>query len=292
MELDKDTLKHWWLQTTGETHYKSALDGLIKKEGVTYDKLRKLTRELVVDKVITKVHTKKDGIYRLIDQADEEMMWWEGDDIDESKANLLLPFGLHQAVYIPRPALVTISGDTNAGKTAVADVILNYNQDRFEECKLLMTEGLDLLKDRMKHAQPRCPVPPLFKTFKKINHFEDDVLPDGLTIIDYLRPPNSESLMSIGAPLEAIASKLNTGIAVVCMQKPRGERGEAFGGIVTQWDAALAMSIHTTSVKLESYLKLNKIKKSLMPDRDLYKLKVRFLIKHGIQLEQIEKIYE
>lgn len=294
MELTKDLLESWWLQTTGEAHYKSALDGLVKKDLAAFDKLRKWTFELVADKVITKVRTKKDGIYRLVDKADEEILWWKEDDLDDSKVNLMLPFGLHKAVYIPRPALITIDGDTNAGKTAIADVILNINQEKFDDILLLVTEGLDLFKDRMMNAIPKCPIPPKFRTFRKMKNFEDDVLQDGLTIIDYLRPPDPQSLMSIATPLEAIASVVNkgTGIAVICMQKPRGERGEAFGGIITQWDAALSMSIHSTETKFVSYLKLNKIKKPLIIDRDLYKLRIRFKISHGIQLTELEKVYE
>ncbi|KKN78487.1 hypothetical protein LCGC14_0350190 [marine sediment metagenome] len=295
MDLTKEALRAWWIQTTGENHYKAALDGDFKvKDTFFYDKLRKLTFELVADKVITKVRTKKDGIYRLVDKADEEIMWWEGEGIDDSKVNLLLPFGLHKAVYVPRPALILISGDTNAGKTAIANQILNINQEKFDDILLLMTEGLDMVKGRMMNAIPKCPMPPKFRTFRKMNHFEDDVLPNGLTVVDYLRPPNPTSLMSIGEPLEAIAGVLNkgTGIAVVCLQKPRGERGEAFGGIITQWDASLAMSIHTTDTNFVSYLKLNKIKKPLMLDKDLYKLKIRFKISHGIQLTELEKVYE
>ena len=294
MDLSKEMLKRWWLQTTGEAHYKTALDGFKVKEAATYDKLRKWTFELVADQVITKVHTKKDGIYRKVDKADEEILWWEGGDLDDSKVNLLLPFGLHKAVYIPRPALILISGDTNAGKTAIANVILNINQEKFDDVLLLVTEGLDLLKDRMMNAVPKCPIPPKFTTMRKMKNFEDDVLRDGLTFIDYLRPPDPQSLMSIATPLEAIASVINqgTGIAVVCCQKPRGERGEAFGGIITQWDAALAISVHSTSTKFESYLKLNKIKKPLILDKDLYKLKVRFRIDYAIRLTELEKVYE
>ena len=60
MELEKETLKRWWLQTTGEAHYKSALDGLVKKDADAYNKLRKHTFELVADGVLVKVNTKKE----------------------------------------------------------------------------------------------------------------------------------------------------------------------------------------------------------------------------------------
>ena len=299
MELTKETLRHWWLTTTGETHFTNVLGGLWKREPVeklapTYNQIKNWTKALADEKVIAKAGGKRDGIYRLVDKAEEEMMWWLGEDIDDSKVNLILPFGLHKAVYIPRPAFITISGDTNAGKSAIADWILNVNQDRFDECKILMTEGLEMFKDRMMHAQPRCPIPPHFQTYVKASHFEDDILTNGLTVLDYVRPPKADALMSIGTPLEAIAGVVHkgTGIVVVCMQKPRGERGEAFGGVVTEWDAALSMSIHSTTERFVSYLKLNKIKKHLKTDVDLYKLKVRFRITHGIQLTELEKVYE
>ena len=299
MELTKETLRHWWLTTTGETHFTNVLGGLWKREPVeklatTYNQIKNWTHDLAQEKVIVKAGGKRDGIYRLVDKAEEEIIWWEGDELDDSKVNLILPFGLHKAVYIPRPAVVTIAGDTNAGKSAVADWILNVNQDKFDEPKILLSEDLELFKDKMKHAKPRCPIPPMFKTFMKDDHFEDDVLIDGLTVIDYLVPPNPESLMSILTPLKAIKDIVSkgTGIAVVCMQKPKGERTEAFGGIGTKWNAALSMSVHSTDERFVSYLKLNKIKKHLKTDVDLYKLKVRFRITHGIQLEELSKVYE
>lgn len=293
LELNKEVIKDWCAQTTGEFHYKAVLDGKYEKTKITFDRLRKAIRDLVQDGILAKAHSKKDGYYRLMDKADEEVLWWEGEDLDDNHVNLLLPFGLHKACYIPRPALIIISGDTNAGKSAIIDNILNLNLEKFDEIKVLKSEGLDLFRDKMKnYAVPKCPIPPPFKTFKKQKNFEDDVLPDGLTLVDYLRPPNPESLMSIGAPLEAMVAKLDTGILAVTIQKPRGERGEGFGGIVTQWDASLSISIHSTSERYVSYLKLNKIKKPLILDRDLYHLKIRFRMRHGIQLEELEKVYE
>ena len=281
MELDKEAVRNWWAQTTGEEHYTKALFGKYEKTQKTFNRLRKATHDLVSDGFLVRSHNKKDGYYRLVEVADSEIMWWEGEPLDDSKVNLILPFGLHKAVWVPKPALITVAGDWNAGKTAIVDYILNVNLEKFDEKKLLMTEGIELLQDRMLHALPKCPIPPPFQTFKKTEHFEDDVLPDGLTIIDYLRPPNSESLMSIGEPLKAIASKLKTGIAVVALQKPPGDRGDAYGGAVTQWDTVLSMSLHKTGVRFESYLKLQKIKKFLMPDKDLYSMKIRFKIAHG-----------
>jgi len=261
-----------------------------------FDKLRYIVHTLKSQGVITSSHNKKDGYYRLVQHADEEVMWWEGPDIDDSKVNLWLPFGLSKAVYISRPGLVVVAGDTNAGKTAFLLNTLYLSTLKEKNFRnnalLLMTEGLDLLKGRMnKLYKGIVPTPPPFRTFRKLNNFEDDVLPDGLTVIDYLRPPSSESLMSVGDKLTAIYSKLNTGIVVVAMQKPKGERGEAFGGIITQWDANLALSIHSNWGG-KPYVKLNKIKKPLILDKDLSALKISFRIEQGIIFTEEEKVYE
>ena len=295
MELTKELVKNWWLQTTGEAHYKASMDGLVGKSDKAYTKLRGYIKELVADDVLVHAHSKKDGYYRLKDVADEEVNWWDK-DLDVSEVNLMLPFGLQKAVYIPRPGIVIIAGDTNAGKSAIANYILNINQELWGDrgMKVLISEAMEMFADRMKHAHPKCPIPPKFKTFKKMSHFEDDILKDGFTLIDYLRLPNPDSPMSIGVPLAAIADVINkgTGIVVVCLQKPRGERGEAYGGIISQWDSSLAISIHSTDTRFESYLKLNKIKKSLITDKNLYDLKIRFKIDHGIKLTELSKDYE
>jgi len=293
-ELTKALVGNWCSQTTGEFHYKSILDGQINKD--SFGKLRKQVFELVQDGVIVRAHNKRDGYYRLADKADEELMWWEGDDIDDKKVNLWLPFGLSKAVYISRPAIVTVSGDTNAGKSAVVLNILHMSTLKESNFKnnavLLMSEGMDLLKGKMsKLYNNGIPNPPPFKTFRKVSNFEDDVLPNGLTVIDYLRPPNSESLMSIGTKLEAIYSKLDTGIAVVAMQKPRGEKPEAYGGIITQWDANLAISVYS-NFGGNPYIKLSKIKKPILLDRNLYELKIGFEIHGGIVLKNEVKEYE
>ena len=303
MELTKETLRQWWLTTTGETHFTNVLGGLWKREPVeklatTYNQIKNWTHDLAQEKVIVKAGGKRDGIYRLVDKAEEEMMWWLGEDIEDSAVNLRLPFGLHKACYVGRPAVILVSGDSNAGKTAIVDNIINLNLDKFppiagvNNIKLLMTEGLDLHKGRMMNAIPKMPIPPPFSTFRKVKNFEDDVLPNGLTAIDFLKPPNPESLMSIGTPIGAISSKVDTGIVVIAIQKPRGERSEGFGKEITMWDSTLYMSIHSTETPYESYLKLAKIKKPLIFDRNLYKLKIRFRIDLGIRLIELEKVYE
>ena len=297
MELTKETLRQWWLTTTGETHFTNVLGGLWKREPVeklatTYNQIKNWTHDLAQEKVIVKAGGKRDGIYRLVDKAEEEILWWLGDDIDDSQANLLMPFGLHKAVYISRPALVIVSGDTNAGKTALVLNILNLNIEKYKDnALLLVTEGQDLLRGRFKNIHPPIPTPPGFKTFRKTRNFEDDILPDGLTIVDWLRPPNAEAVMSIGGKLEAIFSKLKTGIAVVAIQKPKGDRSEGFGGVITQWDSNLYMSIHGNGYT-DSYLKLAKIKKPLIFDKNLYNLKIKFRIEKGIRLIELEKVYE
>jgi len=298
LELTKEIVRGWWLTTTGEDHFTRVLGGYYKRDATTYNKIKSWTHELVEERVITKSGGKRDGMYRLVDKADEEIMWWLGEDIADNQVNLALPFGLHKACYVGRPAVVLVSGDTNAGKTAIVDNIINYNLSRFppvngeKNIKLLITEGLDLHKGRMMNILPKMPIPPPYSTFRKQKNFEDDVLPNGLTVIDYLRPPNPESLMSIGAPLEAIASRVDTGIVVIAIQKPKGERSEGFGKEITAWDSTLYMSIHSTDTPFVSYLKLLKVKKPLIFDRNLYQLKIKFKMDMGIRLTELEKVYE
>jgi len=300
MDLTKEIIKNWWLTTTGEAHFTAVMGGLWKREAPTYNKIKNWTHELAEERVIVKSGGKRDGIYRLMDRAEEEVMWWLGADIEDSQVNLRLPFNLHKACYVSRPALILISGDTNAGKTALIDNIINLNLDKFppvngeKNIKLLIREGLDLHKERMMNMIPRMTIPPPYSTFRKTSNFEDDILQDGLTFVDYLRPPNPDSLMSIGAPLEAIAARISagTGIAVVAIQKPPGARSEGFGGIITAWDSTLYMSLHKTDTPFVSYLKLLKIKKPLIFDRNLYQLKIRFRMDLGIRLTELEKVYE
>ena len=302
--VDKDTIRQRVLETSGEFHYKSLVDGG-KLSASSYGNLRRIMHALCEENVLSRT-SKRDGIYRLKDEATTPIEWWRAPS-EVADDGLVLPFGLHSFFGTSAGEVVIIAGEPNSGKTALLLNILIANLDRFPESVLLMSEGVSDLNRRLtsmtgENGQPAVEIPPKFRTYRKLTNFEDNILPDGLSIVDYLRPPSTDisSLMGIGDSLLRIRERLSTGIAVVGLQKPAGKDREfGYGGLVTAFEPTLYISVHNYErdglplrSQFESYLTFPKIKRPLVFGENLFKMRVEFSIERGINLHEKAKVYD
>lgn len=281
-ELSQKLVENW-ISTiaTGTFHYSKVLDGQVASS--LYPHLRVILSRCIDKGVAVKVNG-RDGFYRPIDRGSEEIVWWESDG---EESNLRLPLGLNKYCRIYKPALLVIAGEWNAGKTALVLNIINHNLELWKNnIYLWVSEGAEMLKNKFSELTPPIPIPPTFVTKRKMSHFEDEIKPDALNVIDYLRADMSQAY-AVSNQLLAIHEKLRTGIAVVAMQKPRGEGRElAFGGDSTAFEPTLYVSIY------KGYLKFTKIKVPKMLDFDPYKLKIEFKIRNGVNLVDIHEVIE
>jgi len=280
-QITQQQIEEWVLtQATGSFHYTKVLDGIIKQN--LYPQLRVVMHRLK-DKGIAYPVNGKDGWWRPADNRLEEIHWWNSEG--EVGENLVLPLGLNKYCYIPRPSLIVVAGAYNKGKTAFCINLVNLNLEKWEnKLVFFVSEGLEMIGAKFKNLNAYIPIPPPFNTYRRTENFSDVIEPDSLNVIDYLRVEMEQSYAVVDK-LFAIYNKLNTGIAVVAMQKPPGVRKLAFGGAGTAFEPTLYIAIDET-------LSFEKVKVPKILDRDPYHLKIQFKIAKGVNFYDINEVYE
>ena len=272
-------------QATGTFHYTKVLDGQIPPK--LYNKLRAIMHKCKLKGIAYPVPSKGDGWWRPADNSLDELQWWDSEEIE--KDNLLLPLTINNYCIIPRPSLVVISGKYNAGKSAFCLNTVALNVPKWGGyLDLYVSEGAELIKPKL--AKLGITEAPAFRTYRRTENFADVINPDNLSVIDYLRV-NMEQSYAVTEKLFEIFNKLKTGIAVVAMQKPPGERKLAFGGAGTAFEPSLYVGMESNGSNT-GWIGFEKIK---IPRQyggvDPYKVKIEYRIDSGATFYDIhEKI--
>ena len=151
---------------------------------------------------------------------------------------------------------------------------------------LYVSEGMEKLKQ--KFTALGVEGIPAFKTYHRTQNFADVIQPDNLSIIDWLRVDMTQAY-AVSEKLFEIYNKLTTGIAVVAMQKPPGERKLAFGGAATAFEPALYIAMESNGAHT-GWVGFEKIK---IPTGyggwDWSAMKVYYRIEQGVTFCDIEE---
>ncbi len=282
-EVTQAQIEQWISeQATGTFHYTKVMDGTIDK--VDYSKIRVILRRCK-EKGIAYPVGGKDGYWRPADNSLEELQWWDSEEIKND--NIQLPLGINNYCIIPRPSLIIIAGKYNAGKSAFCLNTVALNQEKWGGyLDFYVSEGAEMIKP--KFAKLGITEAPAFRTYRRTENFADVINPDNLSVIDYLRV-NMEQSYAIGEKLFEIFNKLKTGIAVVAMQKPPGERKLAFGGASTAFEPSLYLGMESTGSN-SGWLGFEKIKIVRgYGGIDPYSVKIEYRIKSGVEFYDIKE---
>ena len=282
-ELTQHAVEDWVVnQATGKFHYTKVLDGWVKKE--SYPKLRSMMHRCK-EKGIAFPMDGKDGWWRPADMSLEEICWWNGNGVMGD--SILFPLGINKYCYIPLPSLIIVAGKYNAGKTALCINIVNLNLEKWaDKLDFYVSEGAEMMRAKFKSLNAYIPKPPPFKMYRKTENFADVIVPNHLSVVDYLRV-DMDRPYAIGSALFAIFNKLgDDGAAVVAMQKPPGDRKLAFGGASTAFEPTLYVGMD------KDVLGFEKIKVPKIVDIDPYALKIQFKIKNGVNFVDIHEVVE
>ena len=169
------------------------------------------------------------GEYRIISH-EHEVQDWKNASIES--VNLVLPFGMHEAIRIVPGSILMFSGVTNTGKTSFGMNIARWNCK--EEVRYLTSEiEKDEFKGRVSNYCREHNESMDDWNVELIAKFTPGVLPDlinpdGLNIIDYLEPPAGD-FTQIGPLITEIHHVLKSGIAVIAIQKKTGDEYGAGG---------------------------------------------------------------
>ncbi len=285
-EITQLQIEQWIAeQATGTFHYTKIMDGTIDKK--FYPQIRVILQRCKAKGIAYPIGG-KDGWWRPADNSLEELQWWDSKEIKED--NLLMPLNVNNYCIIPRPSLVIIAGKYNAGKSAFCINTVALNRQRWGgHLDFFVSEGAELINPKFAKLGITT-APGDFKTYRKTENFADVINPDNLSVIDYLRV-DMEQAYAVSAKLFEIFNKLKTGIAVVAMQKPPGERKLAYGGAATAFEPSLYIGMESNGTNT-GWIGFEKIK---LPTQyggvDPSKVKIEYRIRAGVEFYEVhEKI--
>jgi hypothetical protein len=199
---------------------------------------KRLTEKGILEQVPNQV-----GVYRTVNGHLESLDFMNA---DTEPFHVKFPLGVHEYVTLYKKSLVVLAGEPNAGKTAF---LLNTAWKNIDlEPKYFSSEmGAAELQIRLKKFPHDLRAWQRVKFFAKTSDFPKVIDPNGLNIIDYLEV--AKDFYEIGGLLTDIFNALDTGVAVVAIQKPAG-RDFGVGGARTLDKARLYMAIEPGILKI------------------------------------------
>jgi hypothetical protein len=197
--------------------------------------VRTAIRRLVQNKIIIH-HPSQAGVYRKIDK--------EAPIIDYMNASgealgIKLPFQLEDYCLVYPKSIVLVAGEPNAGKSAFMLNVVELNMDKFKTFYFSSEINDHRLKVRLSEFD-RALNSWTFEPREKCENFADVIEPEGLNIIDYMEIHENHYL--IGRWLKEVFDKLTTGVAVIAVQRKKGE-GYGVGGMATLQKPELVLNI-------------------------------------------------
>ena len=214
--------------------------GLDLKDAEEKNTCRVALNRLVAKKIIERESAGKSGKYRIKNNKTQK--------IDITKADtkpipIKLPLNIHEYVNFHKGNIIVISGESNAGKTALCLNIAKMNRDMWHINYLTseMQDGTEL-RIRLDSFGDPLTIWEKMDFVYRTDNYPDVIDPDGLNIIDYMDEGKGGEAYQIPRRIREISEKLKSGIAVVCLQK-HSQKAWAFGGEGTLNTARLYLSI-------------------------------------------------
>ena len=182
---------------------------------------------------------------------------------------IVLPFGLNDMVEVYPKEVILIAGESNAGKTSLMFWILWHTLCNLKSKGILNTvntqdnsKGISLryISSEMgenqtarKAASLVVDDPEPLKTWAEYvdcievdGPVQDDIIPYGLNVLDYLEPPDNDYAKMVGA-IADIFHKLTSGVAIISIQK-RSNSEEGVGGSGTREKPRLSLNVTENKV--------------------------------------------
>ena len=255
--------------------------------------IRQQSHRFLIKGIITRVG-KEDGHYRRVDKEAKPI------DIINAVPGLIIdvkyPFGLHNVIKTQQKELVVIAGATGAGKSAY---LLNFCLDNLEKHEVNLFTNTEMTASAIKERLLDHPNIGGFNmsnmhAFERESDFADIIRPDGINVIDYLEV-SSERPSKVGDDLAAILNSLNTGMALVAIQKrtnqqdAKGKIWEVDLGVGGEWSKRKAGIYLTLDHYPDNMLTIRKCRGRVLRDVNPIGMAWKFKLVNGISFIQIHQ---
>jgi hypothetical protein len=196
------------------------------------------------EKGVLEPDRKMPGAYVIVNSSLDELDFMNA---DTTPFDIRFPMGVHELVEVYKKSVIVLAGEPNAGKTAYMLNIARKNMESQDVMYFSSEMGAAELQIRLKKFNFPLETWKKVRWIAKSGDFHNAINPDGLNIIDYLEV--AKDFYEIGGLLTEIFNSLNTGVAVVGLQKPAG-RDTGVGGARTLDKARLYLSIEPGVLKI------------------------------------------
>lgn len=208
-------------------------------------KINTIMHRLEKEGLIEKTH-RVVGEYRVKDQQLDKIDWR---DTDAKEMRFDWPLGIGQHFRLMPKNIVTVSGETDAGKTALALNIAALNAERYAgKINYYSSEmGNIELRSRLEEfakLEPPANVPlelwDKVNFYERVQNFHDVIEPNAINIVDYLEL--HEDFYKVGGYIKSIFDQLESGVAIILIQKKEGAK-YAYGAELSVQKARLAINL-------------------------------------------------
>lgn len=188
-------------------------------------------------------HGDKDGCYRRVDGLCEDIDFL---NVSGNALDIRFPFELETHVKILPKNIIVIAGEQNAGKTAFMLNVAEMNMNKHEVVYLSSEMGALELQDRLNQFDRSLESWKVnFK--ERSSNFADVIRPNVINIIDFLEI--HDEFFKVGQHIKDIFDKLDKGIAIIAIQKNKGNEYGLGGGRSLE-KARLYLSMEPGKIKI------------------------------------------
>jgi len=179
--------------------------------------LHRLCKEGILERI-------SQGTFRRIEQDCADIDIWSA---DVTPLPLKYPLGLHEFVNTYPKNIIVVAGEPDAGKTAFLLNLARLNMCQHEVVYFSSEMGRIELRTRLEKFNVPMDEWKRVAWKERAADFAPMIRPNAVNIIDFLEI--HENFFEVGKLIKQIFDKLEGGIAVIALQKPKG-RDEGLGG--------------------------------------------------------------
>lgn len=237
-------VREWTLLIDSKFNVKDCYNELkiVKKEEMAT--VRVVLNALQKEGIIEKTQDGR-GFYQPVKKADESVI-----DIfaaDNRAIPVKFPLDVHDLVKIMPKNIIILAGEVNAGKSAYLLNLAAMNMRKFETVYFSSEMGGAELRERLQNFDFPLENWRDVKFIERASDFSSAIRPDGLNIIDFLEI--HDEFYRVGSLIKDIFDRLNTGLAVIAIQKNKG-RDEGLGGQRSLEKPRLYMAMEPGKLKI------------------------------------------
>ena len=179
--------------------------------------LHRLCKEGILERI-------SQGTFRRIEQDCADIDIWSA---DVTPLPIKYPLGLHEFVNTYPKNIIVVAGEPDAGKTAFLLNLARLNMCQHEVVYFSSEMGRIELRTRLEKFNVPMDEWKRVAWKERAADFAPMIRPNAVNIIDFLEI--HENFFEVGKLIKQIFDKLENGIAVIALQKPKG-RDEGLGG--------------------------------------------------------------